>query len=336
MRNMSDRFLKIPKWIWKITFLFVVVLTVISYGGAFILEKIAVGDIADMYQTIKNFFPAIDELSSMEQKWILIVLDVILILFIFYKRPNFVISHQSMGYDLAPIDEKFRKDNWLFIKKLQQTEEMSKLSIHSDIVSMVDDMAVKAQKSKCQVIYYGIAHTPLIFRMGLKVGDQDNVKLLHKKRSNDANFEEWGIGRTGIRVISTEANSSKKSDELIVAIGTSFEIKKEELQSLQPDSKHILYLKTNLFGFDTILSYEDARELRIDILGQIREVVKKYSIKKVHMVISSSVAFTFFLAQGYSEHHDPEIIVYHYDKGRYTWGINMTRQGKDAYITMEK
>ena len=336
MRNISDKFFMIPKWIWKIMFLFVVILTLISYGGASTLEKIVIGDVADMYQTIQNFYPAIDKLSSWEQKWIFIVLDAMLILFIIYKRPNFVISHQSMGFDLAPIDKEFRKYNWIFAKKLQQTDDMKKLTVDSDIVTVVDDMAIKAQKSKCQVVYYGVAHTPLVFRFGLKYGDQDNVKLLHKKSSNDANFEEWGVGRTGIRVISTEVNNSKKSDELIVAIGTSFEIKKEELQNLQPDCKHILYLKTNLLGFDTILSYEDARELRMDILGQIREIVKKYSIKKVHMVISSSVAFTFFLAQGYSEHHDPEIIVYHYDKGKYTWGINMGEQGKNAYIAIEE
>lgn len=331
---MSDRFLKVPKWIWKIMFLFAAILTVISYGGAFILEKIEVGDVAAIYKTIKNFFPAIEGLASFDERWIFLILDAILIFLIIYKCPNFVICHQSMGYDLAPIDETFRKDNWLLIKKLQQTDEMNKLSIESDIVTAVDDMAAKAQKSKCQVTYYGIAHTPLIFRLGLKIGDQDNVKLLHKKRSNKAGFEEWGIGRTGIRVTSEEVNSSKKSDELIVAIGTSFEIKKEELKVLRPDNKHILYLQTNLLGFDTILSYEDAQSLRIDILGQMREMVKKYSIKKIHMVISSSVAFTFFLAQGYSEHHDPEIIVYHYEKGRYTWGINMSEQGKNAYIAI--
>lgn len=335
MRNICDKFLKVPKWIWKFLFLFVAILTVISYGGASILEKIVVGDVADMYQTIENFFQ-IDELTSFDQRWIFLLLDVVLVLFIIYKRPNFVISHQSMGFDLAPIDKTFRKDNWIFIKKLQQTDEIKKLSLDSDIVTVVDDMAIKAQKSKCQVVYYGVAHTPLVFRLGLKFGDQDNVKLLHKKRSNEAEFEEWGKGSTGIWITPEEGNSSKKSDELIVAIGTSFEIKKEELKVLQPDNKHILYLQTNLLGFDNILSYEDAQSLRINILGQIRERVKKYSIKKIHMVISSSVAFTFFLAQGYSEHHDPEIIVYHYDKGRYTWGINMSEQGRNAYILINE
>ena len=317
-------------------FLVVVILTLISYGGASTLEKIVVWDVADMYQTIQNFYPAIDKLSSWEQKWIFILLDAILILFIIYKRPNFVISHQSMGFDLAPIDKEFRKDNWLFVKKLQQTDDMKKLTVDSDIVTVVDDMAIKAQKSKYQVVYYGVAHTPLVFRLGLKYGDQDNVKLLHKKRSNEAEFEEWRKESTGIWITPEEGNSSKKSDELIVAIGTSFEIKKEELKVLQPDNKHILYLQTNLLGFDNILSYEDAQSLRINILGQIRDRVKKYSIKKIHMVISSSVAFTFFLAQGYSEHHDPEIIVYHYDKGRYTWGINMSEQGRNAYIIINE
>ena len=101
MRNMSDRFLKVPKWIWKIMFLFAAILTVISYGGAFILEKIEVGDVAAIYKTIKNFFPAIEGLASFDERWIFLILDVILIFFIIYKCPNFVICHQSMGYDLV-------------------------------------------------------------------------------------------------------------------------------------------------------------------------------------------------------------------------------------------
>lgn len=325
----------IPKWIWKIMFLVVVILTLISYGGATILENIEVGDVADMYETIENFYPTIEELGSWEQKWIFILLDATLILLIIYKRPNFVISHKSMGFDLSPVDKKFKKYNWLFVNKLQQTDDMINLTVNSDIVTVVDNMAIKAQKSKYQVVYYGVAHTPLVFRLGLKYGDQDNVKLLHKKRSNDDEFEEWGTGKTSIWVSSQEVNCSKKSDELIVAIGTSFEVKKEELQTLQPDNKHVLYLQTNPLGFDAILSYEDAQSLRVGILGQIRQLVKKYSIKRIHMVISSSVAFTFFLAQGYSEHHDPEIIVYHYDKGKYTWGINMSEQGRNAFIINE-
>lgn len=315
-------------------FSIVIILTVISYGGAFILEKIEIGDVAEIYQTIKNFFPAIEGLSSFEQRWIFLILDAILLVLIIYKQPNFVICHQSMGYDLAPISKAFKRTNWIFTRKLQQTDDVRKLSSDSDIVSAIDAMAVKAQKAKCQVTYYGIAHTPLVFRLGLKIGDQDNVKLLHKKRNNESFFEEWGKERTDIRIIPEERNSSKKSDELIVAIGTSFQIKKEELKVLQPDNKHILYLQSNFQGFDVVSSYEDAQSLRIYILGQIRELVKKYSIKKIHMVISSSVAFTFFLAQGYSEQHDPEVTVYHYDKGKYIWGVNMTENGKNAYITI--
>lgn len=41
------------------------------------------------------------------------------------------------------------------------------------------------------------------------------------------------------------------------------------------------------------------------------------------MVIASSVAFTIFLGMSYSKQHDPECIVYHYEKERYPWGIDI-------------
>ena len=65
---------------------------------------------------------------------------------------------------------------------------------------------------------------------------------------------------------------------------------------------------------------------------KVREIVKRYDIRCIHMVISSSVAFTFFLGAGFSSQHDPDIIVYHYDNGKYIWGIDMKRNGSDAVI----
>ena len=36
-----------------------------------------------------------------------------------------------------------------------------------------------------------------------------------------------------------------------------------------------------------------------------------------------------------STQHDPEIIVYHYENGQYTWGISMTKNGEESVIKKE-
>lgn len=48
-----------------------------------------------------------------------------------------------------------------------------------------------------------------------------------------------------------------------------------------------------------------------------------------NLIISS---FYIFLGAGFSSQHDPNVIVYHYDNGKYIWGIDMKRNGSDAVI----
>ena len=88
----------------------------------------------------------------------------------------------------------------------------------------------------------------------------------------------------------------------------------------------------NQLGFDVIRSYEQAEVLKGHILSIVRQKNKEYGIKKLHLMISSSVSFTFLLATGISKQHDPEIVVYHYEKGVYTWGINISKCDEEAIL----
>lgn len=300
---------KIPTSIYVIFFAISIILTMIAYGFSAYIDKIEVGDVADWYHTVINICPQILKISEFKGKWIFIVFTVIsgilLIIRRFYKEKIYVISHQSMAYDLAEVDGNFKKKYSLRKHALQQVNFIHSDEVDYQVIRDIDKMAIEAQ---------------------------NNVILLHKKRNNSSLFEEWKNEKSGIKIVCSESNVSKKSDELIVAISTSLKIERNHLCMLHPNNKHILFFEANYMDFDSIISYEDAETLRTDILFNIREVVKKYGIKKIHMVISSSVAFTFFLAQGYSAQHDPEIIVYHYEQGNYPWGINMSKNAELSYV----
>ena len=336
MRGNEKIMYKIPRLIYVIVFTIFIILTMVAYGFAAYLDEIEVGDVADWYHTAINICPQILKISEFKGKWIFIVFTIIsgilLIIRVFYKEKIYIISHQSMAYDLAGVDGNFKKKYSLRKHTLQQVNSIHSDGVDNQAIRDIDNMAVEAQKSQFPIAYYGIAHTPFVFRLGFKIGDQNNVILLHKKRSNASLFEEWNKEKSGIKIVCSESNVSKKTDELIVAISTSLKIQRNHLDMLHPNNKHIIFFESNYLDFDSILSYDDAEKLRTDILFDIREKVKKYKIKKIHMVISSSVAFTFFLAQGFSAQHEPEIIVYHYEQGNYPWGINMNRNADSSYV----
>ena len=197
-------------------------------------------------------------------------------------------------------------------------------------VSIIDQELNKIKRKRGDSLlgFYGIAHTPLLFRIGYLIGDQSNVLVFHKTRSNDSKFTEWSRDR-GAFIIETpkEYNSGIISKDLIVSISTTFEIKYEELTDLKPQDKHVLMFTANNFGFDVIQSNLDATIARDMIYRNIRDIVKKYDIDKIHFAISSSAAFTFFLGMGYSKQHDPDCIVYHYQRPHYPWGITI-RKGR--------
>lgn len=336
MKNVINKLLKVPKKVWGIGSIIFMILSLVAYGFSVYIDKIEVGNVADWYHTIINFFPAIIKLAEFKGRCIFIVCTVIfMFLFLFstiYKKKIFIIRHQSMSYDLAEIDKKIKQRYYLNEHTLDQVAKIHIDNVENIVLEEIDQMATEAQKSKEQIAYYGIAHTPLVFRLGFKIGDQNNAMLLHKKRNNSSVFEEWTKEKSGIKITFKEENKTKKSGDLVVAVSTSLEIQKEHLKSLYLENKHVVYFVSNYLGFDNILSYYDAESLRADILFNIRELVKKYKIKKIHMAISSSVAFTFFLAQGFSAQHDPEIIVYHYEQGNYPWGIIINGSVDSSYI----
>ena len=72
--------------------------------------------------------------------------------------------------------------------------------------------------------------------------------------------------------------------------------------------------KTHNDTFAAIVSYALMNRLRTGILNKMREIVSSANIEKIHLVLSTSSDFYFFLSQGFSKYHDPEIIVYQYDR----------------------
>ena len=75
------------------------------------------------------------------------------------------------------------------------------------------------------------------------------------------------------------------------------------------------------------------------MLQNIRNIVKRESIERIHLVLATSSDFTFFLAQGFSQHHDPKIIVYQYEHGtseKYPWGISNKQPPEIAVINQRQ
>ena len=318
-----------------------VLFIIVSYLGDDIVKKIEVGFFKDIYVTIINFCPSFNNMVKEYIHWF--ILSFFVYVYFVYKhfmrKEYVIISEKSMGHKLSNVVIKNYEDRCT----LSETIDISYDMLNDNIIQ-----AVKKQDEFIEEIikkyhslnlgYYGIAHTPLVFRAGYQVGDQDNVHLYHKCRSNDSEFIEWseelGLFKINIEFCDEPKEYIYEKQEMIVAIGTSFEIKKSEITKLNPEKKHLMFFKANIIDFDNIKSYKDAEQARKFIWSNVRNYVKKYNIQKIHLLIASSVAFTFFLGMGYSRQHDPECVVYHYERPDYKWGINIKKGSDECFVEL--
>ena len=209
---------------------------------------------------------------------------------------------------------------------------------YNTIVERIDNISREFMEAKEYKFfaYGGIMHTPLILRLGYQLGDETYFKLLHKKR-DEHYFKLLKDNKTyiGNYPKMNVEKELKQSNELIVSIATTFEITKEKLKKFDIDKKNYIKFETKEKGFDIITSEEQVNQYKRIIFDEIRSIYKQKDIKIIHLCISSSVAFTFALGQGFSRNYDPEVIIYNYEKQEYIWGLKLFEKSEDSIIDLQ-
>lgn len=210
---------------------------------------------------------------------------------------------------------------------------------YKEIVKDLDNYVEKfmSNREEKYFAFAGILHTPFILRLGFKVGDQTYFKLFHKKREEEIfkllNDKNDYVGNYPEIIMDKQL---KESDELIISIATTFEIKKEQLKKFDIENKNYIKFETTVKGFDVINSEKQVNKYKKYIFSNIREVIKEKNIKLIHLCISSSVAFTFALGQGFSQQYDPDVIIYNFDRQQYTWGLNLFENAENSIVYNEE
>ena len=312
------------------------------------LKKIEIGSISNIANTVDNFdIPFLDIFENTFIKLLIFALFGITLCLRIYKfliRPRaIIIKHSSFSNAQSSYEPSIVEGYSVAEKDINIVNQMA----HHNIVDAIrkQDSLIEEILNSCdphtELVYYGIAHTPLIFRAGFQVGDEGNVRLLHKYRNDQSCFREISTNPDthAVRMETIKVQSTKSSNEMLAVISTSIRIKPDDLLCFQSHDfcceLHFEMKEKAMYGFDSIVSYATMARLRAEILREIREQVDKKGIKRIHLAISASSDFTFYLAQSFSKNHDPEIVVYHYDCNsniKYPWGISNIASPSNAVV----
>lgn len=325
--------------------------TIVAFSGIDGLNKVPFLK-TNYYDTIASYNPRIvNHLSTPAGKVICCsVLAVILITCLFhwvYRKPALIIAHSTMGHDLTVLDENLKKS---FYIKYTNIEHMlpSQNAQTDEIIAALkfQDKAFNTIRQinwRSNVFYYGVAHTPLIFRLGYQFGQTQRIRLLHRfRQTEDAQeFKELPEYDNDKATFTNtdqrdELSCNTQRHELLVALATTYPIKDENLRTIDPDNTMFVYkvqVEDRAMDYDFFNSYYKLRSYADRFAEDIRKLVKEKNIETIHLVISSSVPFTFYLAQQMNTNQCPQIIVYQYEPGKYTWGIDVKETVPEKAVT---
>ena len=286
-----------------------------------------------VFMTIKAIWPDfVMSLSSDAGKIVCVLVSLAIAMLwvskIFFRTRIVLISHSTMNKDLE-IDTVFKKEHWCkhFDVELNYGGD--------DISQLLSEQDEKAEtikrniinKEKRPVFYYGIAHTPMIFRLGYQLSGK-SVRFLHqyrvsKKEHCFSELRKYDEDRMPLNVV--ESVLVHGATDLLFGIGATYKIKSEDLDTIDPT--HVMHrynytIEEDLQGFDFFSSENKIHSLVTSLVKYIEVICKENRVQRVHIAISASVAFTFLFAQRLSTNQIPEIVVYHYENGNsYPWGV---------------
>ena len=178
-------------------------------------------------------------------------------------------------------------------------------------------------------IDYYREQTDLILKTLIETNINMNISIFYEKQDSYKTIKDltYHIGNVGVEL--------KESNELIVSIGTTFKITKEQLKKFDVDKNNYIKFETTDMGYDVIESEEQINYYKKIIFDSIREICREKNIKTIHLCMSTSVAFTFALGQGFSKNYDPDVIIYNYEKQEYVWGLKLFEKSEDSIINLK-
>lgn len=279
--------------------------------------------------------------------WIIVViLGIMFVLSFFWLiRQNvgkklLIIEHSSLqnmsfSYDKEELEE-------YAVKKIAinqyKTISNPTLSLEAKVALLITEICnILPKINKCvekhyQVGYAGIpvGNIPSVFMLGHELDDANKKLYFHKDRSSqlDDNFHILKDVHNSIKLkVNKKENNGDDNGDLMVIIQLTQPIKDDDLIGVLGNNDYILrYEVPGQIDYDIIESAEQANKYAQQIVNDIVEIQKMPNICKIKICIAASSDFIFALGTKFSKTQNIDIVVYQFDKDKYSWGINVTKQ----------
>lgn len=175
--------------------------------------------------------------------------------------------------------------------------------------------------------YAGISNIPITFMLGYEIGDENISYFFHKKRIN-GNEKEFEVIKSEDYIEKLETkkyeNDTNRQGDLVVLISLSKTVFDYQLKGIKNENDYVLKYKTKNINYDIITSTKQINDYITIIMKDIEEIQSK--IDKIKICIGAPSIFIYALGTKFSKTQNKDVIVYHFEKDEYPWGINISRK----------
>ena len=245
------------------------------------------------------------------------------------------LQHMSFSYDDQELEE-------YAVKKLainqNNTVNNNSLSLEAKVSLLITEIENVLPKinayidDEYQIGYAGIpvGNIPCVFLLGFKLDDANKKIYFHKNRSNalDDKFHMLKDEASAIQLIAEpKQNCVNEKGKIMIIIQLTQPIKDEDLVGVLEDNDYILrYSIPGQINYDIVNSASQINNYVDQIVNGIAGVQKNKNITEIKICVAASSAFIFALGTKFSITQNIDTIIYQFDKNRYTWGINVTKE----------
>ena len=275
-----------------------------------------------------------------------IVIIVQIILFLLENRQEalLIVEHNSLNQMQYRYDEEVENDYNIKKLKFNQYKTFnSNMAVEAMINLSITEIDMKANIIRSYITkgyligYAGIANIPTTFLLGFELGDENSKKYFHKYHGKKTNSElkddkfhllKKKTVRSSFKLdILQESVDLKQDGNIVIIISLTQPIGEADFSSIISDNDYIYkYTCSDEIDYDVIDSESQIEQYTDKILSDIAVIQKKPNIKQIRICVAAPGAFVFGLGTKFSKTQNKEIIIYHFEKDQYPWGINVTKK----------
>lgn len=251
-----------------------------------------------------------------------------------------IIEHTSMSYMNFSYDDKELVEYAVKKYPINQYKTINNKSLPLEVKVSLLITEIENEISKIgvfidkgfQIGYAGIpvGNIPSVFLLGYKLDDANKKLYFHKNRNKalDDDFHILKVESNSLNLISEKIpNSSEDLGKILIVIQLTQPIKDVDLIGVREDNDYIIkYGIPSQIDYDIISSASQTNRYVDQIVADIADIQKNENISEIKICIAASSDFVFALGTKFSKTQNIDIVVYQFEKSRYSWGINVSKE----------